>query len=81
MGDAAGTIVVEVKFGKEKLEFSSAPGEEETADVAWLMGELEERTGVIRANQKLISKGERRVSKQPNTYKNLPGGHPVWLGI
>ena len=56
---------VEVKHGKERLEFHLPTDAEAPVTVGWLMGALEERSGVLRKHQKLICKGKVLEAERP----------------
>lgn len=56
---------VEVKNGKERLEFHLPTDAEAPVTVGWLMGALEERAGVLRKHQKLICKGKVLEAERP----------------
>ena len=56
---------VEGKHGKERLEFHLPTDAEAPVTVGWLMGALEERSGVLRKHQKLICKGKVLEAERP----------------
>ena len=70
---------VEVKHGKERLEFHLPTDAEAPVTVGWLMGALEERAGVLRKHQKPYAGGARGGAPHRRAVQRKAGRATVML--